>query len=145
MLSKTITKKKKTTGSLSINLLKHHTCTIRVVQEQCKKRREIGEENLHIRYIYISSNCMLEISSNLRTAIGSDPCMTQILLVITFLHLAVNSSSGVQTHTGGTFGTPWRCSSTNTLSTDGGFSPNGSGCQGFDNTSPIAASMLSFD
>lgn len=46
---------------------------------------------------------------------------------------------------GGTLETPWRCNSVMTPSTDGGFSPKGSGSHGFVITSPIAASMLSFD
>lgn len=40
---------------------------------------------------------------------------------------------------------PCRWSSTKTLSVDGGFNPIGSGSHGFAKTSPIAASMLSFD
>lgn len=50
-----------------------------------------------------------------------------------------------QVQEGGIVGTPWRLSSTITPSRDGGLSPSGSGCHGFDNTSPITASMLSFD
>jgi hypothetical protein len=52
--------------------------------------------------------------------------------------------SRVQAHVGGIFGTPCFCSSTRTLSVAGGFSPRGSGSHGFDKTSPIAASTLSF-
>jgi hypothetical protein len=52
--------------------------------------------------------------------------------------------SRVQAHVGGIFGTPRFCSSTRTLSVAGGFSPRGSGSHGFDKTSPIAASTLSF-
>jgi hypothetical protein len=41
--------------------------------------------------------------------------------------------------------TPCLCSSPITLSIAGALSPSGSGNHGFDKTSPIAASMLSFD
>lgn len=41
--------------------------------------------------------------------------------------------------------TPCFCNSPITLSTAGALSPSGSGNHGFDKTSPIAASMLSFD
>lgn len=50
-----------------------------------------------------------------------------------------------QAQDGGIFGTPCLCNSPITLSRDGGFRPRGSGCHGFDKTSPIAASMLSID
>lgn len=50
-----------------------------------------------------------------------------------------------QAREGGIFGTPCLCNSPITLSRDGGLRPSGSGCHGFDNTSPIAASMLSID
>jgi hypothetical protein len=46
---------------------------------------------------------------------------------------------------GGTLATPCLCNSPMTLSTEGGFSPRGSGSHGFVKTSPIAASMLSLD
>jgi hypothetical protein len=46
---------------------------------------------------------------------------------------------------GGILGMPCLCSSDMTLSSDGGFSPRGSGSHGFTKTSPMAASMLSLD
>lgn len=46
---------------------------------------------------------------------------------------------------GGILGMPCLCSSDMTLSSDGGFSPSGSGSHGFTKTSPMAASMLSLD
>jgi len=46
---------------------------------------------------------------------------------------------------GGMFGIPCLCNSLITLSIAGAFSPRGNGSHGFDKTSPIAASMLSFD
>jgi hypothetical protein len=45
---------------------------------------------------------------------------------------------------GGIFRIPCRCSSPKTPSRDGGFRPRGRGSHGLDNTSPIAASTLSF-
>ena len=46
---------------------------------------------------------------------------------------------------GGMFGIPCFCNSLITLSRAGALSPIGRGSQGFDKTSPIAASMHSFD
>lgn len=46
---------------------------------------------------------------------------------------------------GGMFEIPCLCSSPITLSSTGALSPSGSGNHGFDKTSPIASSMLSFD
>lgn len=54
-------------------------------------------------------------------------------------------SPGDHPQAGGTFATPCLCNSPMTLSTEGGFSPKGSGSHGFVKTSPIAASMLSLD
>lgn len=50
-----------------------------------------------------------------------------------------------QAQEGGMFGIPCLCNSPNTPSSVGALSPRGSGSHGFDNTSSIAASMLSFD
>ena len=58
---------------------------------------------------------------------------------------ALACGNQAQVEVGGIFAMPWRCSSTKTLSVDGGFNPIGSGSHGFAKASPIAASMLSFD
>lgn len=52
---------------------------------------------------------------------------------------------GVQAQEGGIFGTPCLCNSPITPSSAGALRPSGSGNHGFDKTSLIAASMLSFD
>ena len=51
----------------------------------------------------------------------------------------------IQAQVGGIFGIPCLCNSPFTLSSAGALRPRGSGSHGFDKTSPMAASMLSFD
>jgi hypothetical protein len=61
------------------------------------------------------------------------------------VHKKPKTSSHVQAQEGGIFGTPCFCNSSITPSSAGALSPRGNGKYGFDNTSLIAASMLSFD
>lgn len=63
------------------------------------------------------------------------------------IYKAMEPSGPLQTQPfiGGTFDTPCRCSSTITLSIEGGFKPRGRGNHGLSKTSPMTASILSFD
>lgn len=74
-----------------------------------------------------------------------------LLLAVTLNGAAVmhgvqaDASSSAHPQACGTLATPCLSSSPMTLPNEGGFSPSGSGSHGLDKTSPMAASMLSFD